>query len=234
MAEDGSDTAAGMRIGYARCSTDKQDLRAQKNELSKIGVDTVYVDEGFTGTKRDSRHGLDQALAAVRGGDTLVVTKLDRLARSVPDALAIADDLEARGVRLQLGSTTYDPADPMGRMFFQMLAIFAEFEANLARMRTREGMAEARRAGKLRGKPPKFDAEKDRQVRRMADSGDYNVSEIASITGVARTTIYRSLDRTRTAHQEALARADSEQIPGQTSIPTPVEGDDPRDVTGNR
>ena len=88
--------------------------------------------------------GLDQALAAVRAGDTLVVPKLDRLARSVPDARTIADALVARGVKLALGSSVYDPADPMGKMFFNILATFAEFEADLIRLRTREGMAIAR------------------------------------------------------------------------------------------
>ena len=140
-------------IGYARCSTNKQDLSAQQSALVSLGVatDRIYVDRGLTGTNR-SRPSLDQALAAVRRGDTLVVPKLDRLARSVPDARDIADSLVARGVRLALGSSVYDPRDPMGKMFFNILATFAEFEADLIRMRTREGMAIARAKGKLRGK----------------------------------------------------------------------------------
>jgi len=142
-------------IGYTRCSPDKQDLAAQKAALEKLGVagDRIYTDHGLTGTNR-SRPGLDQALAAVRTGDTLVVPKLDRLARSVPDARFIADALVARGVRLALGSSVYDPADPIGKMFFNILATFAEFEADLIRLRTREGMAVARARGKLRGKQP--------------------------------------------------------------------------------
>ncbi|MEI2420531.1 recombinase family protein, partial [Arthrospira platensis SPKY2] len=110
-------------IGYARCSTDQQDLAAQQAALLKLGVapDRIYTDRGLTGTNR-SRPGLDQALAAVRVGDTLVVPKLDRLARSVPDARAIADALVARGVKLALNTTVYDPADPMGKMFFNILA----------------------------------------------------------------------------------------------------------------
>src|SRR3954462_2714076 len=109
-------------IGYARCSTDKQDLAAQKAALEKLGIapERIYTDRGLTGTNR-SRPGLDQALAAVRTGDTLVVPKLDRLARSVPDARTIADALVARGVKLALGSSVYDPADPMGKMVFNML-----------------------------------------------------------------------------------------------------------------
>lgn len=93
----------------------------------------------MTGTSR-ARPGLDQALAAVRAGDTLVMPKLDRLARSVADARAIADQLSARGVRLALGESVYDPADPMGKMFFNILATFAEFEADLIRLRPREGI----------------------------------------------------------------------------------------------
>ena len=129
----------GELIGYARCSTVLQDLTAQTEILTALGVteDRIYLDKGLTGTNRE-RPGLDQALAAVRAGDTLVVPKLDRLARSVPDARDIGDTLLARGVRLSLGGSIYDPADPMSKMFFNMLAVFAEFEADLLKMRTRE------------------------------------------------------------------------------------------------
>src|ERR671914_2543807 len=147
------------RMGYARCSTDKQDLTAQRAMLEELGVapDRIYTDRGLTGTTR-ARPGLDQALAAMRAGDTLVVPKLDRLARSVPDARQIADALVARDVRLSLGGTIYDPADPMGKMFFNILATFAEFEVDLLRLRTREGMAVAKAKGNLRGKQPKLSA----------------------------------------------------------------------------
>src|SRR6476469_87576 len=106
----------GVRIGYARCSTDKQDLEANRQILLEFGVhaDLIYLDRAYSGSNR-ARPGLDQALAAVRAGDTLVVPKLHRLARSMPDARAIADALVARGVKLALGSSVYDPADPMGK-----------------------------------------------------------------------------------------------------------------------
>ena len=95
---------AALLIGYARCSTDQQDLTAQRDGLAALGVavNRVYVDHGLTGTNRE-RPGLREALAACREGDTLVVTKLDRLARSLPDARAIADELTVRQVRLNLG-----------------------------------------------------------------------------------------------------------------------------------
>src|SRR6476659_2482629 len=142
-------------IGYALCSTDKQDLAAQRAALEKLGVapERIYMDRGLTGANH-ARPGLDQALAAVRTGDTLVVPKLDRLARSVPDARAIADALVVRGVKLALGSSVYDPADPMGKMFFNILATFAEFEADLIRLRTREGMRSPAPGARSRASSP--------------------------------------------------------------------------------
>ncbi len=183
-------------IGYARCSTDKQDLAAQKAALTELGVspDRIYTDHGLTGTNR-SRPGLDQALAAVRTGDTLVVPKLDRLARSVPDARSIADALVARGIRLALGASVYDPADPMGKMFFNILATFAEFESDLIRLRTREGMAVARSRGKLRGKPPKLSDKQQKELRRMYDTGEYSISDLAELFSISRPTVYRTLAR---------------------------------------
>src|SRR5579864_1319416 len=97
-------------IGYARCSTDKQDLTAQRERLRELGITEkrIYLDHGLTGTNR-KRPGLDESLAAVREGDTLVVPKLDRLARSVPDARDIGDSLAQRGIQLSLGGQVYDP-----------------------------------------------------------------------------------------------------------------------------
>ena len=183
-------------IGYARCSTDKQDLTAQHAALAALGVaaDRIYTDHGLSGTTR-ARPGLDQALAAVRAGDTLVVPKLDRLARSVPDARAIADGLVARGVRLQLGGSVHDPTDPMGRMFFNILATFAEFEADLIRLRTREGMAVARAKGRLRGKQPKLKDRQQKELARMHATGDYSISDLAELFSISRPTVYRTLKR---------------------------------------
>lgn len=186
------------RIGYARCSTDKQDLAAQRAALIALGVadDRIYTDHGLTGTNRE-RPGLAQALAAVREGDTLVVPKLDRLARSVPDARAIADELTTRGVKLALGASVHDPADPMGKMFFNILATFAEFEADLIRMRTKEGMAVARAKGKLKGKKPKLSDRRQTELRRMYDTGEYSISDLAELFDVSRPTVYRVLQRTQ-------------------------------------
>lgn len=186
-------------IGYARCSTNDQDLTAQKQALENLGVapDRIYTDHGLTGTNR-ARPGLDQAIAAVREGDTFVVPKLDRLARSVPDARAIADQLETKGVKLALGASVYDPTDPMGKMFFNILATFAEFEADLIRMRTREGMAIARAKGKLRGKQPKLSDKQQKELCRMHGTGDYSISDLAEVFSISRPTVYRTLNRHQT------------------------------------
>ena len=127
----------GIKIGYARVSTNEQDLTAQRNALLALGVDEkrIYVDHGLTGANRE-RPGLREAMAACRDGDTLVVTKLDRLARSLPDARDIADELTAQGVVLSLSGSTHDPTDPVGRLLFNVLGMVAEFESDLIRMRT--------------------------------------------------------------------------------------------------
>ena len=194
------------RVGYARCSTDKQDLAAQRTALLGLDVaeDRIYTDHGLTGTNRQ-RPGLAQALAAVREGDTLVVPKLDRLARSVPDARAIADELEKRGVKLALGASVHDPTDPMGKMFFNILATFAEFEADLVRMRTKEGMAIARAKGRLKGKKPKLSDRRQTELRRMYDTGDYSISDLAELFDVSRPTVYRVLQRTPSADASSAA-----------------------------
>lgn len=199
-----SDTSTG----YARCSTGKQDLGAQRQALLGLGVpgNRIYLDHGLTGTSRD-RSGLARVLAAVRCGDTLVVPKLDRLARSVPGARQIGDSLAARGVRLSLGGTVYDPADSMGKMFFNILATFAEFEVDLLRMRTREGMAIARAKGKLKGKRPKLTPRQQAHLIALHEDGKHTIAELAELFSVGRPTVYRAIERARTRIAEGKEAA---------------------------
>jgi DNA invertase Pin-like site-specific DNA recombinase len=199
MPSTNGNAAGGIKIGYARCSTDEQDLTAQREALIALGVDPerVYIDRGLTGTNR-YRPGLREALAAVRAGDTLVVPKLDRLARSVPDARDIGDSLAERGVKLSLGGTVYNPNDPLGKMFFNILATFAEFEVDLLRMRTREGMAIARARGRLKGKQPKLSARQQRHLLELHERGEHTVSELAELFSISRASVYRALTRSTT------------------------------------
>ena len=185
-----------MLVGYARCSTDRQDLTAQKTALTALGVaeDRIYLDFGFTGTNR-KRPELDKALAAVREGDTFVTTKLDRAFRSVPDARAIITDLHDRSVRFQLGSSVYDWADPFAKMFLQILAVFAEFEADLIRMRTREGMSRPQVRAKLKGKPPKLSPAQQKHLVDLRNAGEHSITDLAELFSVSRPSVYRVLAR---------------------------------------
>ena len=151
---------------------------------------------GLTGTNRE-RPGLREALAACREGDTLVVTKLDRLARSLPDARAIADELTVRQVRLNLGGSVYDPTDPVGRLLFNVVAMDAEFESDLIRLRTREGMKVAKAKGRLRGKQPKLNHRQEAHLVALLNGGKYSTAELADLFGVARSTVYRAAERER-------------------------------------
>jgi DNA invertase Pin-like site-specific DNA recombinase len=201
---------AGILIGYARCATEKQDLGAQREILRALGVadERVYLDHGLTGTSR-SRPGLNNALVALREGDTLVVPKLDRLARSVPDARAIGDSLAARGVRLSLGGSVYDPSDPMGKCFFNILATFAAFEVDLLRMRTREGMAIARAKGRLKGKAPKLSPIQRTVLLKLHGAGEHSIAELGELFGQPRHRLPR--DRTNTRQEARSPRALSDR-----------------------
>ena len=187
-----------LLVGYARCSTDSQDLTAQTQALEALGVpeDRIYVDHGLTGRNRE-RPGLREALAACRSGDTLVVTKLDRLARSVRDAKDIADELFAREIRLNLGGSVHDPTDPVGRLLFNVLAMVAEFEADLISARTKEGMKVAKAKGRLRGKQPKLSPKQEAHLVDLYRAGEHTSAELAELFGVARSTVYRAVGRCR-------------------------------------
>ena len=199
---------SGLLIGYARVSTDEQDLTAQRDALAALGVapERIYVDHGLTGTNR-ARPGLREAMAACRAGDVLVVTKLDRLARSLPDARDIVADLTAREVTLSLGGSVHDPTDPVGRLLFNVLAMVAEFESDLIKMRTREGMKVARAKGRLRGKQPKLTARQEAHLVALHQAGEHTSAELAELFGVARSTIYRAIDRAAQGASESRTAA---------------------------
>src|SRR4051812_4087196 len=190
-----------LQIGYARVSTDAQDLTVQCDGLRALGVpaERIYVDHGLTGTHRD-RPGLREALAACRAGDTLAVTKLDRLARSLPDARDILEDLTARDVKLSLGGSVHDPTDPVGRLLFNVLAMVAEFEADLIRLRTREGMLVAKAKGRLRGKQPELNPRQEAHLVTLHRTGEHSTAELGDLFGVSRSTVYRAIQRDDRRH----------------------------------
>mgnify|MGYP001029976590 CR=1 FL=1 len=187
-----------MLIGYARVSTERQDLSAQLKGLADLGVDRdrVYTDKR-TGRSMKDRPGLAQAIAALRPSDVLVVTKLDRLARSVPDARDLVSQVYDKGAALQLGPSLHDPEDPVGKFLLNALAMVAEFEADLNRQRTMEGLAIAREQGRLRGKPPKLNERRTAKLRQEYEAGTATVAQLAEDYGVARATVYRTIKRAK-------------------------------------
>ncbi|MDQ2875245.1 MAG: recombinase family protein [Actinomycetota bacterium] len=164
-----------------------------RDSSTALGVqpDRIYADHGLTGTSR-ARPGLREALAACRAGDTLAVTKLDRLARSLPDARDIVAELTENGVKLNIGGSVHDP---VGRLLFNVLAMIAEFEPDLIRMRTREGMKVARAKGRLRGKQPKLNPAQEAHLAELWHAGKHTSTELAELFSAARSTVYRAVQR---------------------------------------
>ena len=150
-----------QHIGYARVSTDDQNLDLQKDALNKVGCQVIY-EEAASG-KNSERPELDQCLKALRSGDTLVVWRLDRLGRSLRDLVQIVGDLEKRGIAFESLMEKIETGSAAGRLVFHVFAALAEFERNLIRERTRAGLAAARARGRKGGKA---------ETGREEDSGD--------------------------------------------------------------
>ena len=197
---------SALLVGYARVSTHDQDLTAQRDALRALGVSDArtYVDHGLTGTNRQ-RPGLREALAACRSGDTLVVTKLDRLARSLPDARDILEDLTNREVKLSISGSVHDPTDPVGRLLFNVLAMVAEFESDLIRLRTKEGMRVAKAKGRLRGRRPKLNPRQEAHLVALHRAGEHSTAELGDLFGVGRSTVYRAIERAARRQQQKPA-----------------------------
>lgn len=190
-------------VGYARVSITEQDLQPQLDGLALLGVtpESVHIDFGLTGTNRE-RPALREGLAACREGVTLVVTKLDRLGRSMSDLMDIANKLTAAGASLNVNGQLHDPSEPSGRLFFSMFSMMAEFEADIIRQRMKEGLVVAKRNGRLKGKQPRLNPEQDMRVLKMYGDGEHTVGEIAESFHVSRASAYRAIERARRASQE--------------------------------
>jgi len=177
-----------MIVGYARTSTVEQEagFEAQLRDLRAAGVERVFQEQISSIARRAQ---LDGALDFIREGDTLVVTKLDRLARSVRDLLDIVDRVEAKKASLKILAMDLDTTQPTGRLVLQMLGAVAEFERNLMLERQREGIAKAKAAGKYRGRKPTVRARKA-EIEELLRSG-VGPAEASKRLGIARSSIYR-------------------------------------------
>jgi len=188
-----------MRIGYGRVSTRDQNPDGQHDALDAAGCDEVLVDKASG--KLASRPKLDEALRISRSGDQLVVTKLDRLGRSLEHLMALSKQLQAKQVDLVVLDQGIDTSTAVGRMFFQILGAIAEFEHALMSERTRDGLDAARARGRTGGQKPKLTPRQAKVAQDMYDEFGpdghraHTVQQIADEFGVTRPTIYRHLQR---------------------------------------
>ncbi len=175
--------------GYARVSTIDQNLTSQEQALRKAGCDVIRAEKA-SGTRRKGRSELETLLHFLRPGDTLVVTRIDRLARSIKDLQDIVHELKARNVALKATEQPIDTQSAAGKAFLDMLGVFAEFETNLRRERQLDGIALAKRRGAYRGRRPSIDRA---EVRRLHAAG-LGPSAIARRLGIGRASVYRALN----------------------------------------
>jgi DNA invertase Pin-like site-specific DNA recombinase len=183
-----------MLIGYGRTSTADQQagIQAQERDLSAAGCDKLFIEQVSSVGKRQQ---LDAALDYVRDGDTLIVTKLDRLARSVPDLLTMVARLEGKNVALRVlamsGSQPLDTGTAIGKLMLAVIGAVGQFEREMMLERQREGIAKAKRDGRYKGRAPTV-RRKAAEVVRLRDSG-VTPTEIATRLGIGRASVYRIL-----------------------------------------
>ncbi len=175
--------------GYARVSTTDQDLDIQLNALKAAGA-TIIRAEKVTGTKLAGRSELRTLLDFIRAGDVLMVTRIDRLARSIGDLAGIVRELETKGASLKATEQPIDTNTAAGKAFLGMLGVFAEFETNIRKERQLEGIAKAKDAGVYTGRKPSIDPT---EVRRLRDNEALGPTEIAQRLGIGRASVYRIL-----------------------------------------
>lgn len=175
------------RIGYARTSTVEQNLDAQITALEAAGC-TMIRTEQKSGARLDDRRELTTILDFIHNGETLVVTRIDRLARSLRDLQIIVDRLNAKGAYLVATEQPVDTSTAAGKAFFDMLGVFAEFETNLRRERQAEGIAAAKTKGVYKGRPPKIDMD---AIKRRLSDGERPI-DIARDMNIARSTVYKA------------------------------------------
>jgi DNA invertase Pin-like site-specific DNA recombinase len=188
----------GVLIGYARVSTLDQNLNLQRDALTEAGCTKLFV-ETISGAVAD-RPVLSDALTFARAGDTLIVWKLDRLARSMKQLIETVETLRLRNIGFRSLTEAIDTTTAQGRLVFHMFGALAEFERSLIRERTQAGLAAARRAGRTGGRPAKLTDDDLEMATTLLANPDIMVSEVARRLGVSPATLYRYLPAARTAN----------------------------------
>ncbi len=182
------------KIGYARVSTKEQNLDSQIDVLKVYGCERIFS-EKVSGRKY-KRTELDNCLDYMRDGDTLVITKLDRLGRTTKQLIELSLYLDNENINLQIIDMDISTKDAMGKMFFTMMSAFAELEANLLSERTKKGLDSARARGRVGGRPAISDQKKE-MIKSLYNSRNYSGEEITKMVGVSRSTIYKVINESK-------------------------------------
>mgnify|MGYP003120361185 FL=1 len=181
--------AISMIIGYARVSTEDQHLDAQISALEAAGAERIFA-EKISGTKK-ARPELNRMIDQLRDADVVVVTKYDRLSRSLQDLLNIVGAISAKGAGFRSLAEDIDTTTPAGRLVFHVFASIAQFERERISERTREGLAASRKRGRIGGRPPALSPERRAEVARMRDQEGRGIAELARLFQVSPNTIRR-------------------------------------------
>ena len=180
-----------MKLGYARVSTDDQNLDSQIAVLKEAGADHIYTDI-ISGSK-SQRKGLAELLKFARSGDSIIVYKLDRLGRSLKELLILIEDLKSKGINLIITSQSIDTSTPAGRAMFQMFGMIAEFERELIKERTMIGLKAARARGRFGGRPKLLTKEKQENLKTIYNTKQVSINEICNMFNITKPTLYRYL-----------------------------------------
>lgn len=183
----------GMRIGYARASTDDQNLDLQRDALTEAGCTRIY-EEKISGAKV-SRPELDNLIKALRPGDTVVVWQLSRLGRSLPHLIKLVSEFDQMGVAFESLTEKIDTRTAAGRMIRGLFAVLADYERDLIRERTRAGLKAARARGRTGGRKPKIGPKEAREINILLADPATSVTDVALRYKVSRTTIYKHIDK---------------------------------------
>jgi DNA invertase Pin-like site-specific DNA recombinase len=181
----------GMKIGYARVSTDDQNPALQLTALKNAGCKTVFTDDGLSGATT-RRPALLRCLKKLEAGDTLIVWRLDRLCRNLRDLITLLDDLKHQGVKFRSLMEAIDTESPTGRAMWQKIGVLAELERSLIRERTLAGVKAAKARGVKFGRRPKLKPQQIAHARKLIDGGERR-EDVAALLNVNRTTLYRAL-----------------------------------------
>jgi DNA invertase Pin-like site-specific DNA recombinase len=185
-----------MKIGYVRVSKQEQHEALQIDVLKEAGCEKWFVDK-MTGSKAE-RKGLNEALAYLRPGDTLVVWKLDRAGRSLPHLIELLKDLQGRGIEFVSLTEQIDTTTPGGKLIFHLMGALAEFERDLIRERTNAGLAAARARGRVGGRPRKLKTNgKVALARQMFADQSHSLPEMCAALGISRATFYRYVEEAK-------------------------------------